>query len=62
MPPTFFDDALREVHTSYLRMNYYPPNSDPVRLVGSEPTPRPPPRDVEPRTASSIEPPRHSIK
>uniref|UniRef100_A0A6T9D389 Fe2OG dioxygenase domain-containing protein n=1 Tax=Haptolina ericina TaxID=156174 RepID=A0A6T9D389_9EUKA len=37
MPADYFDDALREVHTSYLRLNYYPPNPDPGNTLGISP-------------------------
>lgn len=37
MPATYFDRELREEHTSYLRLNYYPPHPDPGASLGISP-------------------------
>jgi isopenicillin N synthase-like dioxygenase len=42
LPPTYFSDQLRDQHTSYLRMNFYPPCADPGPPGG------PPPLGISP--------------
>lgn len=42
LPPTYFSDQLRDAHTSFLRMNYYPPCADPGPPGG------PPPLGISP--------------
>jgi isopenicillin N synthase-like dioxygenase len=44
LPPKYFSDQLRDAHTSYLRLNYYPPCTSPGPPGG------PPPLGISPHT------------